>query len=177
MDDLGPFSVRLDHLKTFDQLLDAGRYDMVFPQVEHLRPLVESGLNRAALIAAKYRPRHAGPLSPYRAPAGDDGPPPLTLACLNFRRPMRPRAVPAYADLLGARMAGPLEMLTFLAGVPELPAQFWLVAFGGSTDVLDGRLPAMALRIDGGKRMLLTLNVGDMLDTALEHCHVLIARH
>lgn len=174
MDDLGPFSVSHDARATFDQLLARGRFDVIEPGVELLRKHVETALNRQWLVRSKGRPAMPGG-APYRtAPQGDAFVRTVTMGLVKFWDLVPVRAIPAFADLLGKRLARPDELLTFAATRPELPDPFWVVTLGGSIDVFDGKLPALGVRVGGGSRSL----VADLISPcAMRHPHILLADH
>ncbi|HTK04582.1 MAG TPA: hypothetical protein VL500_03290 [Candidatus Eisenbacteria bacterium] len=172
MDDLGPFSVLHDARTTFDRLIAKGGFDHVDAGVERLRTHVESALNRQWLIRTKGRPKVDGG-HPFRdPPVQEAGVRTIKVGLIKFWDLLPVRAIPAFADLLGKRLARPDELLSFAALRPELPDPFWVVALGGSTDVFDGKLPAMSIRVEKGRRSLLA----DLVcPCAVRHPHVLLA--
>jgi hypothetical protein len=171
MTDIGPFRVTRDLRLTYEELIAAGGYGYVHPKVELLRPLIERTRNRAWLIANKRRSRATGS-GPYRTadPEGD-GAKAIAMGIIKFWGQMRPEAAPAFADLLGKRLAGPEELLSFVATQPPLPDRLWVLAIGGSTDIIGGRLPALSLRVENGKKLLLA---DELCRCALWHSPVLL---
>lgn len=175
MTDLGPFKVPYDHRMSFADLIDAGLYNYVSPKVGELRKVVESASNRAWLIAAKRRPMMAAG-DPYRSiadPQEGSGIKTVELGVLSLWGQLSPQAAPAYADLLGKRLARPEELLSFAAARPSLPDGLWVLAIGGNTDIIDGRLPTLGLRVEnGGKKYLLANRI---CRCAFRHSKVLLA--
>jgi len=173
MTELGPFRLPYDHRMTFVSLINAGYYSYVSPKVTQLREVVESAKDRASLIAAKRGPTVRGG-DPYRTadPQGDTGIDTIDVGMVNFWRELDPKAAPAFADLLGKRLARPEELLAFVATRPALPDGLWVLAIG-DIDIIDGRLPALGLRVEnGGKKYLLANRI---CRCAFRHSSVLLA--
>lgn len=172
MEDLGPFGITLDPRFSFDELIAAGAYDFVGPKVELLRPLVTAASERDRRIAGVFGRKPTG--GPYReAGVDNDVFAHVDVAIIDFAKNIHPKAVPAYVDMLGVRFADPREMLALVASRPLLPERLWLYAVGGSDAIMDGSLPALAVRIAGGRKILFADSIAEF---PLWHSPVLLAR-